>query len=869
MNRELRWPLSELLDEEGQTQYERMAEMFAPFDPQFSGWLARSPSQVLGPLGEMEARKDAIETISGFGRSKWAVAAAALRELSAFEGVKPGFLLSWLRHARAIADVDQDAALKYCEASRPVYDILGADLFDTWASLGRELTQKSWKAAKEYFNAGPEVVGKIEPCDLEEWVRIGLEVIEKSPRVRVSYDAHSLLAAGASAGKSKSLDLGVQYFRSAPQVLGRIGIEDLKQWAKKGLEDLAGQKAFFSLDTAKSRQAIEGLVKGLELKDVRAVLGSYAEALSGRWVPLKSSSVFYRNLPGLSRFFSVTDGTRIFLPPRVAQFEDRELNFKTYKMILAHEMAHLMFGTYELRAADLRNALSSCRDDALAFKVFEFLEDERVDFLMACEYPGLEKDRRALRKKHLQTVGQDLHSAFGVFVPGDSRDDEADGRNGDRLKSLLRTSAERAKAPGTTARDVLGIALDVYSEVEAVEGAAACEGLKAHDRVFYRGPIDFEMVEEARSGMERLVVSVLDRMKQKKKEPARDDVEEALRRVEDSEGLEPEALPWQVTAGEKLDELLELTEAALEEIEAERQIRRTAYYDEWDRNLEDYRKEWCRVREMDMPATNAAFYSRTVSENYGLVSQLRKHFSMLKPDRVQRFFREERGDDIDYDALLESVVERRAGLTPSDRVYIRREKNLRDVSVAFLVDMSYSTGEELPSGKTIIDVEKTGLILMAEALESIGDQWAVYGFSSNAREKVDFYVVHDFDRPFSDESRMRYENIRPMAQTRLGAAIRHANGILRRRPSKIRLLILLSDGRPYDVDYGDALYAIEDTRQALWEGRRDGINSFCITVDKKSREYLPYMYGEANFTLIEDIEALPAMLPLIYKRLTT
>lgn len=208
-------------------------------------------------------------------------------------------------------------------------------------------------------------------------------------------------------------------------------------------------------------------------------------------------------------------------------------------------------------------------------------------------------------------------------------------------------------------------------------------------------------------------------------------------------------------------------------------------------------------------------------------------------------------------------------MTPSDRVYIRRDKKLRDVSVAFLVDMSYSTGEELPSGKRIIDVEREGLVLMAEALESIGDRWAVYGFSTNYRDRVDFYIVRDFDEPFNDEVKMRFESIQPMAQTRLGSAVRHANKLLEKQDSLIRLLILLSDGRPYDIDYGELDYAVEDTRMALWEGRSRGISSFCITVDKRSREYLPHMYGESNYTIIDNIESLPTSLPLIYKRLTT
>jgi nitric oxide reductase activation protein len=389
------------------------------------------------------------------------------------------------------------------------------------------------------------------------------------------------------------------------------------------------------------------------------------------------------------------------------------------------------------------------------------------------------------------------------------------------------------------------------------------------DRLFYRGVIDYDLVENARSGTSRLVFDMTERFREKKAETAQETVETALRRIEEAEIIDSEELLWQVEDSERLAELFEQVQDVIAEMEAEKRFRRAVYYDEWDMKLDDYRKDWCRVREMDMPDTSSVFYHKTIADNYGLVSLLRRHFSLLRPDRIKRFFREERGDDIDFDAVIEAVVERHAGITPSDRVYIRREKNLRDVSVAFLLDMSYSTGDELPSGKRIIDIEREGMVLMAEALESIGDQWAVYGFSSNYRDKVDFFVVRDFDEPFGNTAKMRFENIRPIAQTRLGAAIRHANRLLARRPSRIRLLILLSDGRPYDIDYGDADYAVEDTRRALWEGRRKGVNSFCITVDKKSRDYLPYMYGEANYTLIDNIETLPARLPLIYKRLTT
>ncbi len=863
-----------LLDEAGMTAYFRAADLFMPFDPAVSKWMLRAAPALLEGLGSPETRREILEILLGMGRAKWSAAAAMLKKLPNLAEYGPAFVVQWLRHGSELADLDQDAALQYCDASAAILERMGTERFEQWASLGEEITRRSWKAAKEYFKSSPEVLKKIDPCDLEHWARLGIHLIEKSPEIKARYDAHSMLAMGSGAGKSKKLDLAIHYFKSAAQILSRLSIRDLEAWVAEGLESVDEHRergsAFFSLQTGKSRQAVEGLVKGLELKDIHTVLRAYAEALTGTPVLIRSSSLFCSNLPGLGRFFSVTDGLRVFLPSQIAIFEDQELNFTTYKLALAHELHHILLGTFTVRLRDL-NRLYGFADPALAFRIFEFLEDERVDYLMARQYPGLEKDRCTIMTRYLERFAQhpqDLSVfetvSFGVLNNGGDALLQKDP-----LTRLLIEALPRIRAAERTTHHALDLAVELCEALERTGTAAACENRRTSERLFYRALLDFDLVENMRSGMASLVFQMVERLTDKNVETSAKEVEEALHRIEASEGVESDLLLWQVEDPDRLDDLFQEVEQVLADMELEKHFRQSVLYDEWDRGLDDYKKEWCRVREMDMPETSSGFYDRVIAENYGIVSLLRRHFGLLRPDRIKRFFREERGDDIDYDALVESVVEHHAGVTPSDRIFIRREKNLRDVSVAFLVDMSYSTGDELPSGNRIIDVEREGLILMAEALESIGDAWAVYGFSTSYKEKVDFFVVRDFDMPFNDSVKMRFENIRPLQQTRLGAAIRHATRLLQRQTSRIRLLVLLSDGRPYDIDYGDADYAVEDTRRALWEGRQRGINSFCITVDKKSREYLPYMYGEANYTLIENLESLPVMLPLIYKRLTT
>ncbi|MBI5075223.1 MAG: hypothetical protein HZB62_08700 [Nitrospirae bacterium] len=865
--------LAGILDEEGMKHYLLIVDSFSSLDRSLASFFLSSGRTMLEPLSDQEARKDVLALLLQMGRSKWSVVQAAYPKLPLFESY-PALILEWLQTAGTLADIDQDVALQYLEASIPVIKSIGAGQFTAWTSFGEEIARLSWKTAKEYFKSSPEVFKRIDASDLERWARLGIYLLEKSPKVKAGYNAHSMLAAGAAAGKSKKIDLALQYFKSAPQILARLSMNDLEEWVAKGLEATDVQKdrgaSYFSLQTGSSRNAVEGLVKGLELKDIHTVLRAYAEALAGKKLMLRSSSIFYKNLPGLSRFFSVTDGERIFLPSRIEVFSDEELNFKTYKWILTHELGHLLHGTFNIGKKDLA-CLAGQKNPNQAFKIFEFLEDERVDYLLGLSYPGLEKDRRTIMDAFLSRTHATGEVKRSVFESLSFRiSDAMDGSDSlCRLMPLLKEALAQVLRPDCTVRDALDLAVRLYASLNGEASCEVCENRESPDRLFYRGIIDYDLVDDASSGTSRLVLDMVERFNEKKAEIAPETVAEALRRIEEAEIIDSEELLWQVEDSERLAELFEQVQNVIAEMEAEKRFRRSVYYDEWDMKLGDYRKDWCRVREMDMPETSPAFYQKTITDNYGLVSLLRRHFSLLRPDRIKRYFREERGDDIDLDAVIEALVERHAGITPSDRVYIRREKNLRDVSVAFLLDMSYSTGDELPSGKRIIDIEREGMVLMAEALESIGDQWAVYGFSSNYRDKVDFFVVHDFDEPFGVAAKMRFESIRPIAQTRLGAAIRHANRLLARRPSRIRLLILLSDGRPYDIDYGDSDYAVEDTRRALWEGRRKGVNSFCITVDKKSRDYLPYMYGEANYTLIDNIETLPARLPLIYKRLTT
>jgi nitric oxide reductase activation protein len=297
---------------------------------------------------------------------------------------------------------------------------------------------------------------------------------------------------------------------------------------------------------------------------------------------------------------------------------------------------------------------------------------------------------------------------------------------------------------------------------------------------------------------------------------------------------------------------------------------RVFHYDEWDHKIEDYRPAWCILTEHRQTRTQEGFVAATFHEFGGVVTQIRRNFQLMRPEALRKMRRQQDGDDLDTDGLVEYVVDRRARIAPTPRVYVKRDKKDRDVTTAFVVDMSSSTDRKIDGRKRIIDIEKEALLLMCEALEAIRDEYAIYGFSGSGREDCQFYVVKELGERYDDRVKGRIGGIYARQKTRMGPALRHATRRLAAADSHVKLMILLTDGKPYDSDtYQDNTYAQEDTKMALREARREKIHLFCVTVDREGADYLPHMYSDANFVIIDDVRTLPQKLPQLYRRLTT
>ena len=282
-------------------------------------------------------------------------------------------------------------------------------------------------------------------------------------------------------------------------------------------------------------------------------------------------------------------------------------------------------------------------------------------------------------------------------------------------------------------------------------------------------------------------------------------------------------------------------------------------YPEWDYRAAAYREPGARVHERSAPDGPRAWVEETMATHRSMLDTLRRRFEMLRARRTT-LRRQLDGDQVDLDACVEAHADWRAGLPMNPALYQAQRRNQRDMAVLLLIDVSGSTDGWISTHRRVIDVEREALLLVCIALAELREPYAVQAFSGHGPQAVNVAAVKGFDEAYGDHVALRIAALEPDQYTRAGAAIRHASAALMRQPAAHRLLLLLSDGKPNDVDSYDGRYGVEDTRQAVIEARLQGISPFCLTVDRHGGNYLPAVFGAQHYALLHRPELLPAVL---------
>jgi nitric oxide reductase NorD protein len=702
-----------------------------------------------------------------------------------------------------------------------------------------------------------------------------------------------------------------------------------ENWFKAGMEVLAysveGARAYFALESRNALASVEKALSGVPLRQVTRTIKLFVQGLCGTELAIQAlPDSLVSDVP--VRATMSPDGRTISLPSLLRRYATAEDNTRLYLVMAAHEAGHVEFGTYLLRLELLVDLVAEVRrrygrvdrtdpetlailfrlypQPRVAQDIWALLEDARVEFLQQQQYPGLRRDLQTLAREAVTT--RSLTHGLTIkeliidqLLQLSSTDPESVPIH-EAIKeeiAILWPMCQSIQVTTATAEDVVRVTHNVYVRLEELL-ALKDEMIRAEQVVVPSQEVGVGPgASEESSGDYRPVTNFIYRgamnpefihRREAEERTTRDqpDSDEIIRLASGVGG--PQEI---VTSGQqarkdtqtssgsdvlsggrqlppRVEELLSLDVNQPTSADRTGSGGQAIRYHEWDQEIQDYRFNWCRVVERAADERPDDVVAATLQTHGSVVSTLRRFFESLRPPGLKRVAGQEDGDEIDLDAAVRVSAERVAGAEMSDRLYLRRDRRERDVAAAFLVDVSGSTSRQLDGGRRVIDVEREGLVLLCEALEAVGDQYALYGYSGQGRGQVDFLVIKDFADRLGGQVAHRLAGLTPLQQNRDGAAIRHATMKLRACEAKTKLLIVISDGRPLDDGYKDE-YSLEDTKAALREAKRRGIHPFCITIDREADAYLRRMYGDVQFTVIDRVEMLPLRLPRIYQRLTT
>lgn len=772
-----------------------------------------------------------------------------------------------LEHTQAFLERGGSLALYYLRAAVAVIQQTGSQGYAPWRCLALTMCAQGNTNSYQFLKLTPEVMQTLAASkpgtDLAAAFRLLCETV--TDLVQVDRTA------------------ALECFKSAPLALRQTSINRFRDWALAGLArypDARAIQAYYGLQSRTSRAALQGGQNGVALDSVSAVLRLYVEGLTGRHVTIVP-------LSSATEQAAIGDGRTIPLPGRVGDFADEESNFRLYKVLAAHGAGQIEYGTHAADTPELlalrqtfqaafpdppptakpepvtyRTLLRYFPDQTTAVRLFTILENARIDRRLRHSYRGIRRDLDFIAARlrdtrpdvlQLPPERQWTEILFRMALCGgvDAATRQQLPHIVAALEQIITTYLEHPTAALT---DTLLATQRIYELIARVQPSDATEATIS------------EAVQHT------------------------DDTPSEAGATEVPASPVPQAQPFAPQPGQSFETWAQEAPPPLHDFTSQL-LRdglvdepspgtdgRAFLYDEWDRELGDYRVNWCRVFEHRPTAGTRTFVELTRTRHQGLISSIRHQFQLMKPEALRRVTGELDGEMFDLDAVIDRQLDRRAALSGNERIYVKHLRRHRNVAVAFLLDMSSSTARTLTRhpkmpytrpGQRIIDIEKEGLVIMNEALEAVGDSYAIYGFTSEGRRNVRFYVVKDFEERYNAQIEERIGGINYQNNTRLGAAVRHAVHKLSSYQARTKLLILLSDGRPYDHDYGDARYAREDSKQALRSARQAGITPFCITIERDADQELKELYGDVGYTVIDDVLSLPEKLPGIYRRLTS
>jgi len=642
------------------------------------------------------------------------------------------------------------------------------------------------------------------------------------------------------------------------ELLSKLTLSGLRRWANFGAQayrrDFTNLTSYFNLESADSKAMLQKERRGVLFVKQQRKLNFYLRALWGRDFFLRPTGADYTD------FRPYIEHRILHLPDAVDDLAsgDKEVSgLELYRATAAHMASHMCYSTRAISAEQLSPA---------QMFFIGIVEDARIEYKAVSDFPGLKK-----LWKTLLTIAEDdeelEHPTMKVLehVALMLLDDSV-STNDLEIKSLVDKFHNEIEANQDDNQFSWHLGLELFNIFSARKEVPSLRILE-RIRIPYRDDnryvwefAEFDMNTEfdyvpASERQVRRQVSVIEMANEVDCELAGDDAQEI----------------WTCSTNMRpYEDDLTDEQASFNDMWGKEPVSDPFHYQEWDYQIQLHRPDWSTVYERRQPKGDPDDIKLILDEYKPVAHRIKQIIDLLTPEGVQRKRGLEDGDEIDLNAAVDAMISIRMGEQPNPRITMRNVLKNRDLSVVVLMDLSESTNETMVgSDKTVLQLTREAATLVATAINGIGDPFALHGFASDGRHDVQYYRFKDFSQHFDDEAKSRLAGMKGGLSTRMGAALRHAGSHLFKQAEKRKLILLVTDGEPADIDERDPQHLRHDTKKAVEELYAKGVLTYCLTLDPNADNYVKRIFGDNNYTVIDNVDRLPEKLPTLFASLTS
>jgi len=633
------------------------------------------------------------------------------------------------------------------------------------------------------------------------------------------------------------------------ELLSKLTLSGLRRWANFGAQayrrDFQNLTSYFNLESADSRAVLQKERRGTLFIDTQRKLNFYLRALWGRDFFLRPTGADYTD------FKPYIEKHIVHMPDAVDALGEIS-GLELYRAQAAHMAAHICYTRSRISAEQLSPA---------QMFFIALVEDARIEYKAIRDFPGLKRLWRSLlvldyeEATEHNTIPILEHFALQLLDAGVQSDDA-------QLNDIARHFHEGIEENQDNGQFSwhLGMELfNVFMERREVPSLRILDRIRIPYRDDNRYVWEFEEFDwdkgtdylAASQRQVRRKVSVMEMANEVDCELAGDDAQEIWT-------CETEVMPYEDLG------------VSFNQMWGKEPISEPFHYQEWDYQIQLHRPDWVTLYERRQPKADPEMIDDIITEYKPVAHRIKQIIDLLTPEGVQRVRNMEDGDEIDLNAAIDAMVAIRMGEQPNPRITMRNVIKNRDLAVVLLLDLSESTNEAVQgSEKTILQLTREAASLVSTAINGIGDPFAIHGFASDGRHDVQYFRFKDFNQHFDDEVKARLAGMQGGLSTRMGAAMRHAAQHLLKQPERRKLLLLVTDGEPADIDERDPQHLRHDTKKAVEELYTKGVMSYCLTLDANADAYVKRIFGMNNYTIIDHVDRLPEKLPVLFATLTS